>query len=236
MPKVPSEHLKISDISTSDLNLNLCEPHQLQLGFQRLIHLISRLNTLRRYMIMGLRMRGDKQEAIMRGDLCGTVVNPFFVHLAHGLGMHYCATLPEGKTAVVMQARYGQLTWETLADLSKDQKDEDHFLLLEARFAMASACVLLRWLDITRACLLKAIHIANKYHMTFVPKDSPVPVFSGDVHEHIAQLSQLIYLENFLFLTKNGAEPKATSRLEKEFRNELEVTSSADLDLLKTSN
>jgi hypothetical protein len=170
---------------------------------------------------MGLRLRGDKQEAIMRGDLCGTVVHPFFVHHAHALGMHYCSTLPDGKTAVIMQAIYAQLTWESMASISDDQ---DRFLLLEAMFALASSCVFLRWLDITQAYLLKAIHIANECHMSFVPKDSPVPAFSEDVYEHVAQLSQLIYLENLLFLTRNGVEPKATSRLEKEFRTELEVT------------
>ena len=172
-------------------------------------------------MTMGMRLRGDKQEAIMDGELCGKVVHPFFVHHAHALGMHYCTTLPNGKTAIIMQARYAQLTWESLADISRDQ---DPFLLVEAMFALASSCLFLRWLNITQDYLLKAIHIANECDMSFVPKDSPVPVFSGDVHEHIAQLSQLIYLENFLFLTRNGVEPKATSRLEKEFRTELEVT------------
>lgn len=174
-------------------------------------------------MSMGLRLRSDKQEAIMRGDLCGKVVHPFFVHQAHALGMHYSASLPGGKTAIIMQARYAQLTWESMASISQDQ---DHFLLLEAMFALASSCLLLRWLGITQAYLLKAVCIANERHITFVPEDSPAPVFSGDVHEHIAQLSQLIYLENFLFLTRRGVEPKATSRLEKEFRTELEVTNS----------
>jgi len=172
-------------------------------------------------MTMGLRLRSDKQEAIMRGDLCGMVVHPFFVHQAHALGMHYCATLPDGKAAILMQARYAQLTWESLASISKDQ---DHFLLLEAMFALASSCVLLRWPSITQTYLLKAVRIANERLITFVPKDSPAPIFSGDVHEHIVQLSQLIYLENFLFLTRHGVKPKATSRLEKEFRTELEVT------------
>lgn len=171
-------------------------------------------------MTMGLRLRGDKQEAIMRGDLCGTVVHPFFVHIAHALGMHYCKTLPDGKTAIIIQARYAQLTWESMANISRER---DRFLLLEAMFALASSCIFLRWLDITQAYLLKAIHIANECRISFVPKDSPVPVFSGDVHEQIAQLSQLIYLENFLFLTRNCAEPRATARLEKEFRTELEV-------------
>lgn len=170
---------------------------------------------------MGLRLRGDKQEAIMRGDLCGTAVHPFFVHHAHALGMHYCTTLPDGKTAIIMQARYAQLTWESMAHISEDQ---ERFLLLEAMFALASSCILLRWLDITRTYLLKAIHIANEFHMSFVPRGCPAPLFSGDVHEHITQLSQLIYLENLLFLTNNGVEPNATSRLEKEFRTELEVT------------
>lgn len=169
---------------------------------------------------MGLRLRSDKQEAIMRGDLCGTVVHPFFVHHAHALGMHYCVALPDGKTAVVMQARYAQLTWESMAVISRGN---DYFLLLEAMFALASSCVFLRWLDITQEYLLKAIHIANEHNISFVPEGCPAPAFSGDVHENIAQLSQLIYLENFLFLTRNGVEPKATSRLEKEFRTELEV-------------
>lgn len=157
----------------------------------------------------------------MRGDLCGTVIHPFFVHHAHALGMHYCAALPDGKTAIIMQARYAQLTWESMAEISNGH---DRFLLLEAMFALASSCVFLRWLDITQAYLLKAISIANECHLSFVPKGGPAPVFSGDVHEYIAQLSQLIYLENFLFLTRNGPKPQATSRLEKEFRTELEVT------------
>ena len=221
VPRVPPEYLKVSDVSTSDLHLNLYVVREFEFELLGLIRFVSRLNTLRRYMRMGLRLRGDKQEAIMRGDLCGTVVHPFFVHQAHALGMHYCATLPDGKTAIIMQARYAQLTWESMADISKDQ---DHFLLLEAMFALASSCVLLRWLNITQTYLLKAIRIANERRMTFVPEDSPAPVFSEDVHEHIVQLSQLIYLENFLFLTRNGVEPNATSRLEKEFRTELEVT------------
>ena len=223
MPQVPPEYLKVSDVSTSDLHLNLYVISQVRFGFWKLIHLISRINTLRRYMFMGLRLSSDKQEAIMRGDLCGMVVHPFFVHQAHALGMHYCATLPNGKTAIIMQARYAQLTWESMASISKDQ---DYFLLLEAMFALAASCVLLRWLSLTQAYLLKAVRIANERHITFVPEDSPAPVFSGDVHEHIVQLSQLIYLENFLFLTRHGGEPKATSRLEKEFRTELEVTNS----------
>jgi len=34
-------------------------------------------------------------------------------------------------------------------------------------------------------------------------------------------LSQLIWMENYLFLTGDGAKPKSTRRLEEEFRNEL---------------
>ena len=229
MPQVPPEYLKVSDVSTSDLHLNLYVAQRLELESWKLIHLISRLNTLRRYMSMGLRLRSDKQEAIMRGDLCGMVVHPFFVHQAHALGMHYCATLPDGKTAIIMQARYAQLTWESMADISEDQ---DHFLLLEAMFALASSCMLLRWLGITQTYLFKAIRIANEHRITFVPENDPAPAFSGDVHEHIVQLSQLIYFENFLFLTRNGVEPKATSRLEKEFRTELEVITPCHLDPL----
>ena len=96
---------------------------------------VSRLNILRRYTTLGLRLRSDKQEAIMRGDLSGTVVHPFFVHQAHGLGMHFCTSLPDGKTAIIMQARYAQLTWESVASISEDQ---DRFLLLEAMFTVAS--------------------------------------------------------------------------------------------------
>ena len=171
-------------------------------------------------MTMGLRPRGEKQQAIMRGDLCGTAVHPFFVHQAHAVGMHYCATLPDGKTAIIMQARHSQLAMESIADI---RKIKNHFLLLEVMFAFASAAMLLRWIDVAQGSLAKAIRIANKYHMMFVPEDGPAPAFSGDIHEHVVQLSQLIYLENFLFLTRNGVQPKGTSRLEREFRTKLEV-------------
>jgi hypothetical protein len=169
---------------------------------------------------MGLRPRGEKQLAIMRGDLCGTAVHQFFVHQAHAVGMHYCATLPDGKTAIIMQARHSQLAMESMTDV---YKIKNHLLLLEVTFAFASAAMLLRWIDVAQASLIKAICIANKHHMTFVPEDGPAPVFSGGIHEHVVQLSQLIYLENFLFLTRNGVQPKATSRLEREFRTKLEV-------------
>ena len=171
-------------------------------------------------MTMGLRPRGEKQQAIMRGNLCGTAVHPFFVHQAHAVGMHYCTTLPDGKTAIIMQARHSQLAMESMTDI---RKIKNHFLLLEVTFAFASTAMLLRWIDVAQASLIKAIGIANKYHMMFVPEDGPAPAFSGDIHKHVVQLSQLIYLENFLFLTRNGVQPKVTSRLEREFRTKLKV-------------
>lgn len=65
------------------------------------------------------------------------------------------------------------------------------------------------------------LHAAN---LRFVPAIGSPPGLSEDVRERAVVLSQIIYFESYMFLAVDGAEPKFISRIEKEFRYELQQT------------
>ena len=71
---------------------------------------------------------------------------------------------------------------------------------------------------LTKACI--ALNVAK---LRFIPDTGCPPVFTEDVHERLAVLSQVIYLEHHLFFAVDGLEPRMTARIEKEFRHELQV-------------
>lgn len=69
----------------------------------------------------------------------------------------------------------------------------------------------------------KSCEAVDTAGLQFVPTYGRPPVFSEALHEKLSVLSQIIYFENFLFLTAGGTEPMKTARIEKEFRYQLPV-------------
>src|SRR5262249_28516663 len=74
------------------------------------------------------------------------------------------------------------------------------------------------YLYMQRSC--EAVDAAG---LQFVPTYGRPPHLSATLHEKLSVLSQIIYFENFLFLTHGGAEPTMSARIEKEFRHQLPV-------------
>jgi len=156
----------------------------------------------------------------MRGDTSNTVVHPFFVPATAGLGMHLCAGIENSPVMVQLHAKHGQLAFEHVAEIVKGS---DAYIKAQIFLFVAVASLYARWPKFSRQYLTKACIAINAASLRFVPATGRPPGLREDVHERLAVLSQMIYFENYMFLAVDGVEPKMTDRIEKEFRNELQV-------------
>lgn len=170
---------------------------------------------------MGFHFTPLRQQALVNGDMSNVVVHRFFVYKFLSLGMHYSAILKHTPPMVLLHASYIQKFWEELAII---QRGEDLDLKVQATFFLASACISVRFVQLASLYLWKACKILNEADMRFIPKYGHPPPFSDEIHEQSTVLSQLIWMENYLFLTCGGGRPKSTTRIEMEFRDELPVS------------
>ena len=88
-----------------------------------------------------------------------------------------------------------------------------------------------RWIDSARKCLTKTCIALNAANLRFIPATGRPPGLTEDVRERAVVLSQVIYLESYMFLAVDGTEPKMTVRIEKEFRHDLQVNVHPSLPL-----
>ena len=95
----------------------------------------------------------------------------------------------------------------------------------------ASSCISQRWFQFARLYLAKGCSIVNTANLRFVPASGRPPELTEEVQERLAVLSQLVYLENYLFLAIDQITPTMTARIEKEFRHELQVRVSSGLSM-----
>ena len=84
-----------------------------------------------------------------------------------------------------------------------------------------SGCISQRWFQMARSFLTTGCSAVNATNLQFIPTFGRPPELVEEVRESLAVLSQLVYLENYLFLTIVRME--MTTRLEKEFQRELQV-------------
>jgi len=96
---------------------------------------------------------------------------------------------------------------------------------LRAQVALwiVAGSIVMRMSRITFQYIEKSCETVNTAGLQFIPTYGRPPEFSEDLHEKLSVLSQIIYFENFLFLTCGGAEPTMTARIEREFRHRLQV-------------
>ena len=80
-----------------------------------------------------------------------------------------------------------------------------------------------RWLSPARQWLAKACISLNAANLRFIPATGRPPGLTEDVRERLVALSQVIYLESYMFLAVDGTEPMMAVRIEKEFRDDLQV-------------
>ena len=226
LPFLGPEYLQISDVTSSELELKLCVfpffgcNTQTPPKHRGLTHSISRLAALMRSRQFGIYLTGLKQDAILRGDLSNTVVHPFFVHAMTPLGMHFCAGLKHSPTSMQLRAKHAQRTFEHIAELVIG---DDTNLLVQAFSFVAVMSLHARYFEATRHNLKKACIALNAAKLRFIPVTGRPPRLTEDLRERLVILSQVIYLENYMFLAVDGIEPNMTTRIANEFRAELQV-------------
>ena len=179
----------------------------------------SRLAGLCQLSKLGIYLRQEKQDAIMRGDVSNTVVNRLWIYMAQTIGIHFCGT-KISPFLIRLHAIHAQLMWEEVIDV---QKGDDWELKVHLGYALAACNFLVRLVHSTMLYVRKCCELVNAMDLRFVPAYGRPPEFSEDARENLTALSQLIYLDNYLFLTCDGPSPKQTARIEEEFRYELKV-------------
>ena len=182
--------------------------------------MLSRLAGLLRSREFGIYFPGPKQDAILREDLSGTVVHPFFVHAMGPFGMYFCADVGDSPRMIRSRAKHAQRTFELIAEMSIGN---DVDLLVQVLFSMASMSLHARFLDFSRHNLKKACIALNAATLRFIPDTGRPPELTEEVRERAVVLSQIIFLENYMFLAVDGIEVKMAARIEEEFRQDLQV-------------
>ena len=162
----------------------------------------------------------------MRGDTSGTLIHPFFIPAAQSLGMHFCEGIDDSPAMIRLQAKHLQTSLEILVEISKG-----HDLELRAQVALwvTAGSFILPFENLTPQYLQRTCETIDTAGLRFIPTYGRPPGFSEDLHEKLALLSQAMYFENFIFLTCGGAEPTMTAKIEKEFRNQLQVRQPSSL-------
>jgi hypothetical protein len=172
------------------------------------------------YNKLGIYLSGEKQDALLKGDTSNAVIHSMFVYQACSYGMHFAQNFIHTPAAPEFQAKYSQLAWEELA---KIQDGDDDTLKVQAMLSICSCCIVFRWVGFARQYAQKACRVVDSTRLRFLPTYGRLPEYSEEVRERSTVLSQIIYLENYLFLACGGPEPKLTVRIEKEYRHELQV-------------
>jgi len=134
--------------------------------------------------------------------------------------MHLCSGIGDSPAMVRLHAKHGQLAFEQIAEINRGF---DAALKAKAFLFITSGSLFGRWIQLSRQYLTKACIALNAASLRFTPATGRPPELTEDVKEELSVLSQIIYFENYLFLTVDGVEPKMTVRIEKEFRHELQV-------------
>jgi hypothetical protein len=165
----------------------------------------------------GIYLTGPKQDAVLRGDISNTIVHSFFVHATTGIGMHFCADV---RDSVRLHAKHIQLALEQASEI---RGGNDANLTAQVWLLFATGSLHARRFELTREYLTKACIALNAAKLRFIPATGRPPGLTDDVHERLVSLSQVVYFENYMFLTVDEIEPKMTARIEKEFRHELRV-------------
>lgn len=169
---------------------------------------------------LGIYLGEHKQEALLRGDISNAVVNRCFVYAFQAAGTHFYKNPDDSPATVQLQARYCQRAWETLFEIYRagDQRLKTQLLLL-----FVHVYIIMGLPTTAQLYLLKSCGMVNEANLQFLPVYGRPPKLSDQVREDAAVLSQTVYLENYLYLTLGGSAPTMTARLEREFRQDLQV-------------
>ncbi|KAF9785434.1 hypothetical protein BJ322DRAFT_829801 [Thelephora terrestris] len=199
-----AERLQLSDVALGELDMKF------------------RISALCRLSKLGIRFTSGRQQAMLGGDTSGIIIHPFFIPAAQALGMYFCEGMESSPAMVRLHAKHIQICLEWLAEIFKGN---DWELRAQVALWVTSASITLSLNDYYIPLYMqRGCEAINTGGLRFIPTYGRPPAFSEDLHEKLSVLSQIIYFENFLFLTHGGEEPKMTARIEEEFRHQLPYT------------
>ena len=215
------ERLRVqySETEATDLDLRSCVPEQECFVTNSPLD-VSRLWVLPRLLTFGVQFTPKRLDAFIRGDQSGAVLDRSFVCGAHVLGMLYSKDVDDSPAMIRHHARRGQIAWECLAELFQSK---NYAVIAQAVMEVAATYILIRMTHPGILYIQKSCDAIEAGNLQFVPTCGRPPEFSEDLHEVLATLSQTMYWSNYMFLMLGGPEPRATARLEKEFRLDLPV-------------
>ena len=124
----------------------------------------------------------------------------------------------DSPTMIRLHAGHAQRALEQTSGASKTDNVE---LKAQVSLNHTSGCISQRWFQMARSFLTKGCSAANATNLQFIPTFGRPPELAEEVQESLAILSQLVDLENYLFLAIH--QTKMMTRLEKEFQRELQV-------------
>ena len=157
---------------------------------------------------------------MLRGDTSGTVIHPFFIHAAQSLGMYFCQGMENSSAMIRLQEKYLHMSFEWLTEVFKGY---DWELRAQVAVWVTSASITLSEETFGLRYMRKSFDAVAAAGLRFAPSCGRPPEFSEALHEKLSVLSQIIYFENYWFLTCGGAEPTKSAGIEEEFRHQLPV-------------
>ena len=171
----------------------------------------SRLLHLSHDLVRGNIHTSAKDQAVILGDVSGTVIPPFFVYFAELSGRHQYQLSRMEFSFWESQAVLGQLT---LRFLSMIRPEEDPFTFAQAHWETALAMMAVGNPNLAWKHYRRAIAVVRRYDIRFAPPANTnhpeiPPITTGLIpseedHERAAFLTKILYLEAFLYFYVSG--------------------------------
>lgn len=171
----------------------------------------SRLIYLSYDLVHGNIHTSAKAQAIMLGDVSGTVIPPFFVYYAELSGRHEYQLSRMEFSLWGSQGVLGQLTFRSLSMI---RQEHDPFTFAQAHWTIALALMVIGNPDLAWKHYRRAITVVKRHNIRFSPlvnahhPETPsittglIP--SEEDHERVAFLAKILYLEAFLYFYISG--------------------------------
>lgn len=171
----------------------------------------SRLIYLSHDLVYGNIHSSAKAQAIILGDISGTVISPFFVYYAELSGRHHYQLSQMEFSLWGPQGVLGQLAFRFLSMI---RPEDEPLTFARAHWMVALALMTVGNPNLAWKHYRRSVTVIKRHDIRFVPKvviDYPgIPfVTSGFIpseedHERVAFLSKVLYLEAFLYFYVSG--------------------------------
>lgn len=174
-------------------------------------NMVFRLISLSHDLVYGNIHPSAKAQAIMLGDISGTIISPFFVYFAELSGRYQYHLSRMEFPLWDVQGALLQLTFQFLLTI---RAEDDPFTFAQAHWMVALAMMTIGNPTLAWKHYRRAVTVIRRHDIRFAPRvivDYPgtpsltigfIP--SEEDHERVVFLSKIIYLEVFLFFYISG--------------------------------